>query len=192
MPGLYAAGVVPQFGLFTGSEVLVMDTLLASGAAPQEASSSILALAIAMKWLANAQDKTMVAGTRYYTSITIGAAITVTGIQALVGSTGGTDLWNFEIHDSLGVTLGTTLLTGTTAGTANLFQRIALTAALVLQPGTYFIVVQSNGTTAKLGTLASAGVPLITGSATGTLGTAASFTPATTYTANLGPIASFY
>jgi hypothetical protein len=191
MPGLYTPGL-PALGLITGNELQHIDTLLASGASPQEAAVSFMSLAIAMKWLATAQDKTMVAGTRYYTSIVIGAAITVTGIQALVGSTGGTDLWNFEIHDVNGVTLATTLLTGTTAGTANLFQRIALTAALVLQPGTYFIAVQSNGTTAKLGTLASAGLPLITGSATGTLGTAASFTPATTYTANLGPIASFY
>lgn len=191
MAGLYTPGL-PNLGLILGSEQTNIDTLLANGSSPQEAAVSFISLAIAMKWLNTAQDKTMVAGTRYYTSIVIGAAITVTGIQALVGSTGGTDLWDFEIHDSLGVTLATTLLTGTTAGTANLFQRIALTAPITLQPGTYYIVVQSNGTTAKLGTFASAGVPLITGSATGTLGTPANFTPATTYTANLGPIASFY
>lgn len=191
MAGLYTPGL-PVLGLITGSEQFPVDTLLAAGASPQEAATSLMSIAIAMKWLNTAQDKTMVAGTRYYTSVTIGAAITVTGIQALVGSVGGTDLWDFEIHDSAGVTVATTLLTGTTAGTANLFQRIALTAPVTLQPGTYFIVVQSNGTTAKLGTLASAGLPLITGSATGTLGTAASFTPATTYTANLGPVAAFY
>lgn len=191
MAGLYTPGL-PNLGLILGSEQTNIDTLLANGSSPQEAAVSFISLAIAMKWLNTAQDKTMVAGTRYYTSIVIGAAITVTGIQALVGSTGGTDLWDFEIHDSAGVTLATTLLTGTTAGTANLFQRIALTAPITLQPGTYYIVVQSNGTTAKLGTFGSAGVPLITGSATGTLGTPANFTPTTTYTANLGPIASFY
>lgn len=191
MSGLITNGL-PQQPLFTGSEQVYFDTILASGAAPQDAMSSLVPFAVALKALSTAQDKTMVAGTRYYTSILVGAAVTVTGIQALVGSTGGTDLWDFEIHDSAGVYLATTLLTGTTAGTANLFQRLALTAPITLQPGTYYIAVQSNGTTAKIATYAGAGIPLITGSATGTLGTAANFTPATTYTANLGPIASFY
>lgn len=191
MPGISTNGL-PQIGLFSGSEQLQLDTLLASGAAPQDAMSNLATLSAFLKYANTAQDKTMVAGTRYYTSVVLGSQATITGIQALVGSTGGTDLWDFEIHDSAGVYLATTLLTGTTAGTANLFQRIALTTPITLASGTYFIAVQSNGTTAKLGTYASAGLPLITGSATGTLGTAANFTPATTYTANLGPIALFY
>lgn len=191
MAGLLTNGLA-QLGKFTGSEQIYLDTELASGAAPQDAMSALVPYATYLKFAAKEQDKTMVAGTRYYVGVQVGAAITVTGIAALVGSTGGTDSWDFEIHDVNGVTLATTLLAGTTAGTANTFQEIALTAPITLQPGTYFIAVQSNGTTAKLGTYSSAGLPLITGSATGTLGTPANFTPATTYTANLGPIALFY
>lgn len=191
MSGLYTPGL-PQQGLFSGSEQFSLDSLLGSGASPQEVMTSLIALAAAVKYLGNAQDKTMVAGTRYYTSVVIGAPTTITGIEVLVGSVGGTDLWTFELHDSTGALVATTLATGTTAGTASLFQRLALTATYLAPAGTYFMVAQSNGTTAKLGTYASAGLPLLTGSATGTLGTAAAITPPTTYTANLGPIALLY
>ena len=61
--------------------------------------------------------------------------------------------------------------------TASTWQQIAFTATYNLTvPGTYWLVVQSNGTTAKLATLNSATNPTLTGSATGTLGTAASIT----------------
>lgn len=183
---------VPLLSLITGSETLSLDTQLSGGAEPQTGAGQLMQLAVALKYLNTAQDKTMVAGTRYYVGISLGFDTTLTGIEALVGSTGGTDLWNFELHDSTGATVATTLLTGTTAGTANLFQRIAFTEPYEALAGTYYIVVQSNGTTAKLGTFASAGLPLVTGSATGTLGTPASITPPTTYTANLGPIAQVY
>jgi hypothetical protein len=191
MSGLYNNGL-PQNSVFTGSEILNLDTQLTAGQPPQSSMSSLVQLATAIKYLNHSLDKTMVAGTRYYVGITLGTAALLTGIEALVGSTGGTDLWNFELHDSTGATVATSLLTGTTAGTANTFQRLAFTSTYQAAAGTYYIAVQSNGTTAKLGTYASAGLPLVTGSATGTLGTPASITPPTTYTANLGPIAQVY
>ncbi|MDB5531528.1 MAG: hypothetical protein JWR51_4631 [Devosia sp.] len=191
MSGLINNGL-PQQSVFTGSEQLNLDTQLSAGQAPQSAMSTLIQLASALKYLGNALDKTMVAGTRYYVNYSLGTAALLTGIQVLVGSTGGTDLWTFELHDSTGALVATSLATGTTAGTANTFQRLAFTATYQAAAGTYFLVAQSNGTTAKLGTYASPGLPLLTGSATGTLGTGAAITPPTTYTANLGPIASVY
>ena len=191
MAGWLTNGLV-QNGPFTGSEQLPLDTETAQGSPPQTTMSTLMQLATAIKYLAKEQDKTMVAGTRYYVSYVLGAPALLTGIEVLVGSTGGTDLWTFELHDSTGALVATSLATGTTAGTASTFQRLAFTAQYQAAAGTYFLVAQSNGTTAKLGTYASAGLPLLTGSATGTLGTGAAITPPTTYTANLGPIAQVY
>ncbi len=184
---------VPQQTIWTGAELTNFDTQLSSGSNPQTVSSNLCQLVASMLYFGQVKDKTMVAGTRYYSAIVIGNPATLTGMQALVGSTGGTDLWNFELHSPTGATLATTLLTGTTAGTASQWQRLAFTATYNLTiPGTYWGVVQSNGTTAKLATLNSDVNPTFTGSATGTLGTAASITPPTTYTANLGPMIMVY
>jgi len=183
---------VPTLSLIQGIEQFSVDTEISGGAQPQTAAIELIQLAAAIKFLNNAQDKTMVAGTRYFVNVELGFDTDVTGIGVLVGSTGGTDLWTFELHDSTGALVATSLATGTTAGTANTFQRLAFTSVYHAVAGTYYIVAQSNGTTAKLGTYASPGLPLVTGSATGTLGTPASITPPTTYSANLGPIAVLY
>ncbi len=192
MPGWLTNGV-GNLAQFTGNEQAPFDTQLSNGATPQSVSVSLTQLANAIAYYSQVKDKTMVAGTRYYSSVVIGQPAVFTGIQALVGTTGGTDLWDFELHSPTGTLLATTLATGTTAGTASTWQQIAFTATYNLTvPGTYWLVVQSNGTTAKLATLNSATNPTLTGSATGTLGTAASITPPTTYTANLGPVAMLY
>jgi len=191
MSGLYNNGL-PLAALLGGSELVNLDTETAQGINPASVAPTLMQLATALKYLASAQDKTMVAGTRYYVSMQLGSPALLTGIEVLVGSTGGTDLWTFELHDSTGALVATSLATGTTAGTAGTFQRLAFTATYQAAAGTYYLVAQSNGTTAKLGTYGSAGLPLTTGSATGTLGTGAAITPPTTYTANLGPIAQVY
>lgn len=192
MPGWLTNGV-GNLAQFTGNEQASFDTLLASGSNPQTVSVSLTQLANALLYYSQVKDKTMVAGTRYYSSIVIGQPAVFTGIQALVGTTGGTDLWDFELHSPTGALLATSLATGTTAGTASTWQQLPFTATYNLTvPGQYFLVVQSNGNTAKLATLNSATNPTLTGSATGTLGTAASITPPTTYTANLGPVAMLY
>lgn len=185
---------VPNFaGPFTGLEQFSVDTGLASGQNPQTAALSIQQLGFAISYFNQVADKTMVAGTRYFSSVNIGVGGTFTGIQALVGTTGGTDLWDFELHSPTGALLATSLATGTTAGTASTWQRLAFTTPYTITvPGTYWLVVQSNGTTAKLATINSVTSPTLTGSGTGTLGTAASITPTTTYTANLGPVANLY
>ena len=179
---------LPVLGAPTGAETVSFDTNLANGVNAQTAALNLQQLANAVSLYSTKLDKTMVAGTRYYTSYVIGVPQVFTGGIVEVGGTGGTDLWNIELHSPTGATLATTLLTGTTAGTANTWQQIAFTSTYTLTvPGTYWVVLQSNGTTAKFASLNSPISSVLTGSAAGTLGTAASITPPTTYTANLGP-----
>lgn len=190
MPGWITNGV-PQQTLWTGAELFDLDTQLAGGTNPQTASSNLVQLAAALQYFGQVKDKTMVAGTRYYSALVIGNPATITGMQALIGTTGGTDTWVFELHGPTGLLLAASA--ATTAGTASTWQRLPFTTAYTLTvPGTYWGVVQSNGTTAKLATLNSDVNPTFTGSATGTQGTAASITPPTTYTANLGPMIMAY
>jgi len=192
MAGWLSNGV-PQQTLWTGSELSNYDTQVSNGANPQMCSSTLMQETAAALYFGQVKDKTMVSGSRYYSSINVGFPATITGIQALVGTTGGTDLWIFELHSPTGVLLATSATAGTTAGTASTWQRIAFTATYNLTvPGTYYIAVQSNGTTAKLATLNSDVNPTLTGSAPGVFGTGASITPPTTYTANLGPMAMLY
>lgn len=192
MPGWITNGI-PNNTIWTGAELFDLDTQNANGSNPQTASASTAQLAAAISYFGQVKDKTMVAGSRYYSSIVIGNPATLTGIQVLVGSTGGTDLWIAELHSPTGALLATSTTSGTTAGTASTWQRLAFTSTYNLTvSGTYWLAIQSNGTTAKLATLNSDVNPTLTGSATGVFGTGASITPPTTYTANLGPMAMVY
>lgn len=182
----------PQLSIFSGSEQLNLDTELSSGAAPQSAMTTTQQLAVAFKWLNATADKTTVAGTRYFSSWVLGSAASLTGIEVLVGGTGGTDLWIAELFDDTGALVATSSTSGTTAGTANIWQRLAFTAAYEAAAGTYFLSIQSNGTTAKPAVYTSPGLPILTGSAAGTFAVAASITAPTTYTASTGPMAMPY
>lgn len=191
MTGIRTFGV-PQLGIATGSEKLVVDTGYSGGAYPQTAVVTLAQLGALVAYFGNNASLTTVAGTRYYTSQRVDAPMTATGVSVLIGSTGGTDKWLVELHDAAGNLVATSALAGVTVGSAGAMQQIAFTAPVTLQPGTYFIAVQSNGTTAKIAAYNSPTSPYLTGSATGTFGTSANFTPATTYTAGVGPVALLY
>lgn len=196
MAGIISTGV-PHLPLIAGSELFALDTNLAGGITPQMAVISTVRLAAAMNYLANNLSTTTVAGTRYYVSTNVTPGSVVTGIIALIGATGGTDKFIYELHDSTGALVATTALAGVTVGTAGTYQQIPFTAPITIPSSsavslTYFIVVQSNGTTAKVATFNSPTSPLLTGSATGTFGTSAAITPPTTYTAGVGPVAILY
>lgn len=197
---------------FFGGEVFPVDTRLPNGQQPQSEKIGILSLAAAMSLFNTTSSKTMVSGTRYYSSFDInaptptsadggsvqGSAVALlTGIQVKVGGTGGTDNWIVELHNSAGVLVATSNTAGVTAGTAGTWQQIPFTSTVSLLPGTYYLTLQSNGTTATFAAFnfpapVVSTTPLITGSATGVFGTGANYTPALTYTANLGPLALPY
>jgi hypothetical protein len=195
MPGLSTNGL-PVTPNLTGAERVAVDTYLANGQSPQSSGVSLIQLAMALSLLSNNTSLTPVAGTRYFASVTVGTQggsnTLLTGVGALIGAVGGTDKFIFELHDSTGALVATTALAGVTVGTAAAWQQIPFTAPVSVAPGTYFIVVQLNGTTARLAALNGPSLPLLTGSSAGTFGTSAAITPPTTYTAGVGPVATLY
>lgn len=196
-----------------GGEAFPLDTRQSGGIQPASVKAGIIELATATLLFGNFSSKTTVSGTRYYRGIDVQAAnptagdggavqaapvAKITGVQVLVGSVGGTDSWIVELHDSTGVLVATSATAGTTAGTAGTWQQIAFTSPVTLSPGAYYIAVQSNGTTAHPAVynfpvpVAQTQSIMNTGSVTGVFGTSANFTPATTYTAALGPVTLLY
>lgn len=187
MAGLYTDGV-PQLTLTTGAETAPFDTNAAAGANPQSGALQIQQIADLISFYGNELSKTMVAGSIYYSSINLGFPAILTGLDVKVGATGGTDTWIAALYGPTGTLLASSTLSGTTAGTAATWQRLAFTASYTLtQPGQYFVALQSSGTTATFGSRNANASPTLTGSKTGAAGTLTSITPPTTYTANLGP-----
>ena len=187
MPG-WLTDSVPNLTTTTGNEQASFDTQASGGANPQTGSINLQQLANLVSFYGNGLDKTMVAGSIYYSSITFGFPAVLTGLSVRVGGTGGTDDWNVGLYSAAGALLATSVLTGTIAGTAETWQQIPFTATYNLTvPGTYFVALQSGGTTAKFDSINAPTSPTLTGSKTGGYGTWTSITPPTTYTANLGP-----
>lgn len=205
---------LPALALFTGSEEINADTQLTAGAIPQSEKIALYKLSLLLTTMLNSLSKTMVAGTIYYTEFRVGFTYTptprgssisensfsVTGMNVPVGGTGGTDTWHVGVYNSSGVLVGRSATAGVTAGTASTIQQIPLYQAdgstagpITLTSGTYYLALQSSGTTATFASINSPIWPLVTGSQTGAAGTLAAISSiATTYTANLGPRLSLY
>ena len=135
-----------------------------------------------------------VAGTWYRSEIFVPHLAQWTGINVLNGATVGTDNIMVALYDTNGVLITNSAVAGALSAGANAFQSLAFLTQPILNPGRYFIAVQCNGTTATTRKWAAAnGGNQMTQSATGTFGTVpASFTPPTTFTADVGPIAALY
>lgn len=205
----FLTNTLPSLATFTGGEEIPADTDLASGQNPSQVKLALYKLALLMTTMMNSLNKTMVAGSIYYAAYGIGAvtsfdpnaalpattqsteSVLITGVNVAVGSTGGTDNWYVALYNSAGVLLASSA--ATLAGTASTVQQIPFTAPVTVPSGTYYIALQSNGTTATFKSINSPIWPGVTGSQTGMAGTLAVLTPIpTTYTANLGPQASLY
>lgn len=135
-----------------------------------------------------------VAGTWYRAEIQVPHLAQWTGIQVLNGATVGTDNLMVALYDTNGVLITNSAVAGVLSAGANAFQSIAFLTQPILTPGRYFVAVQCSGTTATTRRWAAAnGGNQMTQSATGSFGTVpASFTPPTTFTADVGPIAALY
>ena len=137
---------------------------------------------------------TMVAGTWYYAALMIPYNVTLTGIAAVTGGTGGTDKWILALWPAAGGTaLANSATAGITAPGANTKKQFAFTGTVNVDgPGAYIIGLQSNGTTAQFLSFGNAAEGFITGLVAGTFGTIPSPSPASTYTQNVGPFATTY
>lgn len=134
-------------------------------------------------------DTTPVSGTIYFAQFDL-PAMTVTNIACLNGSAAATDKLIYGLYNSSGTLVANTALAGATASGTNAFQSIALTATYAAASGQYFVGYQTNGTTTRLRTIATATyLQNATTSQTGTFGTMAAIgTVPTTVTADVGPI----
>lgn len=184
-----------QLTIMTDDDLSNWDTNQAAGQNPESGSLSALRMATWMSFFQNYLDKAPVAGSVFYRKFTISQPITLTGLQYLIGATGGTDLVVGYVFNAAGQAMGNTNLAGATVGTALSWQQLAFVSGsgttavpLTLPAGVYYIALQMNGTTARFATYNAPGLTLVTGSTTGAFGTQGTITPATTYTANLGPV----
>ncbi len=204
---------LPSAALLTGLERFAADSNAASGGQPQQESFAMYKLALALYTMLNSLSKTPVAATIYYSQFNIGFTYTptprgtaiseqsfaVTGVNVPVGATGGTDTLHVGIYNSAGVLVARSITAGVTLGTALTIQQVPMyqtdgstIGPVTLTSGTYYIAVQLSGTTGRFQTINSPIWPHFTGSQTGVSGTLAAITPPTTYTPNLGPMASLY
>jgi hypothetical protein len=135
-----------------------------------------------------------VAGTWYRSEIYVPHLAQWTGINVLNGATVGTDNIMVALYDTNGVLITNSAVAGALSAGANAFQSLAFLTQPILNPGRYFVAVQCNGTTATTRKWAAAnGGNQMTQSTAGTFGTVPeSFTPPTTFTADVGPIAALY
>jgi hypothetical protein len=135
-------------------------------------------------------------GTAYVGSIFIPANATITGIQYLVGSVGGTDKVIVSLHNKLGTLVANSNTAGTTVGTAAQKQQVAFTGTYAAKgPAYYFVALTFNGTAAKFRTVPAycdTGNGVVGNGVTQTFGTPANFTVPTTFTADTVPVASIY
>lgn len=135
-------------------------------------------------------------GTVYVGSIFVPLSCTVTGIQYLVGSVGGTDKVITSLYDSAGNLLANSATAGTTVGTTAQIQQVAFTSALSLAaPGLFWVGLTFNGTTAKFRSIPAycqTGNGVLGNGLSQTFGTPAAITPPTTFTADKVPVASLY
>jgi hypothetical protein len=135
-------------------------------------------------------------GTIYHGSVCAPAGMTITGIQYLIGSVGGTDKVIVSLHNYLGTLLVNSAAAGTTVGSTGTVQQVPFTAShTIFQPTWFHIGLTFNGTTAKFNTIpagCNAGNGVVGGSRAQTFGTPASFTAWTVFNTNLIPVASIY
>lgn len=136
-----------------------------------------------------------VAGTVYFADVFVGRDFTATGVGILNAGTVGTNLGIVALYNSGGVLLANSALAGAVTVGANAFQQYAFTSTVAIQgPAQYWIAYQANGATDNFRTIAaSTFVDVLTKSQTGAFGTIpATFTPPTTFTADVGPAAYLY
>jgi hypothetical protein len=133
-------------------------------------------------------DSTPVITETYICEVMVPQTTKVTGIAFFNGSVASGNIKG-AIFDKSGAVLASTASTAMSGTDA--FQRVALSSALQLAPGTYYVGLQVDNTTARFNThpVGNFGASKKTGE---TYGTFTTITPPTTFTAGQGPMATLY
>lgn len=140
-------------------------------------------------------DTTPASGTQFVTSIWVPTNMTITNINYLIGSVGGTNVVYGVLYDWTGAVLANTALTGgppvgATVGTAANIQTLALTGTYAAKgPGLFYIGISISGNTARLRTVpAFTSGGLWCGQVAQTHGTVGAIVAPVTFTADKGPV----
>ena len=128
----------------------------------------------------------------YIAEVFVPCNMTITGGSVMNGATVGTDKGFVYLCDSTGAVVANSATAGATTSGADAYQDYAFTAAYAAKGlATYYLCYQMNGTTDRYN--AHPFGRFGAGKKTSTVfGTAAAITPPTTFTADLGPIATLY
>lgn len=129
----------------------------------------------------------------YLAEVFVPCNMSITGIAVFNGATVGTDKYCVVLYDSAGNAVANSDTDGVTTAGADDYQRIPFTAAYAAKgPATYYIGLTVNGTTDRFNAHGLGDFPAgkVTGEVFGTI--SASLTMPTTFTADLGPVASLY
>ncbi len=137
---------------------------------------------------ATGTDTTPVVTETYVAEVFIPVGATLTGVAPLIGSANAGNV-AVALADASGTILAQSASTATTGAAA--YQQVPFAAPVTVKSGKYFVLLQSNNTSNRYRSHAVGN--FAAGKLTGqTFGTFANFTPPTTFTANLGPIADTY
>jgi hypothetical protein len=129
-------------------------------------------------------------GTQFVTGIRVENNMTLTNINYLIGSVGGTDKVYGVVYNSAGAVVIASSVSGggATVGTAANIQTLAVTTPTALTRGLYYVGISMNGNTARLRLVpAHCQAGIWAGSVSQTHGTVAAITPPTTFTADKAP-----
>lgn len=134
------------------------------------------------------------AGTIWFSKLLVPVSAFLTGACVRNGATVGTDKYVTALYSSEGVLLANSAVAGTTTAGASIYQCVAFTAIYAAAPGSYYVAIQTNGTTDNFFTYAAgaATTTYATGNKTGTFGTLTAITPVAAFEATKGPMMSVY
>lgn len=93
------------------------------------------------------QSRNAVVGTLFYGEIYIDHVRTITNVNVLLGTTIGTEAMRVHVYNESGTLLGENAAAGEdlTGATADDFKQAALSSALTVAPGRYFVGIQMDG-----------------------------------------------
>lgn len=184
-----AAIYSPAVGVVAISEGGVEIARFTGGAATSGVSPRTIATGgVPVITSASGNDTTPAVTETYIAEIFVPAPVRVTGFANFNGSvaSGNIQVGLFSAAGALLAQSASTAMSGTDA-----FQRVPFSAPLNLAPGTYYIGLQVDNTTARVNThvIGNFGASKKTGE---TYGTFTTITPPTTFTANQGPMGNLY
>lgn len=131
----------------------------------------------------------------YVTQVFIPYNATLTGVYVNNGATVGTNKYVAILYSSSGAVLANSTTAGITTSGADAYQQLAFAATYAaVGPAIYYVGLQVNGTTDRFRTVPAVGqYGGFTADISGqTFGTAATITPPTTFTADVGPVVFTY